>query len=163
MSVDPMKAVFTENFSLIERLTQAQNHPDNIQQGILRDVALLLNTRLTRKLPADFPELANTIVNYGLPDFSEFEANNSQAAAAIKHNIELLLKQHEPRLKDVIVTVNNVEKFSINFNIDATYMIEPNPVRIKFDSKYQPDLQLFDVKEQADEQWSSAYLAFQSA
>ena len=142
-----MDSSLSENLSLMQRLTQLHNNADDVQQGILRDVTLLLNTKLNLHELGIYPELANTIINYGLPDFAEFEANTSQTANIIKQKIEKILVLHEPRLKDVSVTVTNFAKFSIGFTIDATYMIEPSPIKIKFDSKYQPDVQQFKVEE----------------
>lgn len=139
-----------EKISLLDRLIISDNTNSQLT-NIVRDVSSLLNSRLNSLPIENFSELQTSLLNYGLPDFSHLEATNSQVSDKIKEKIKETLMLHEPRLKNIEITVTDIAKYSINFTINATFMADPDPISIRFDSQYQPDLQQFKVKEQHHE------------
>jgi type VI secretion system protein ImpF len=132
--------------SLIDRL-QGNNELD-ARQALLRDISSLFNTKLARRNLNQYEEAEHSIINYGLPNFADFEANTQGISEKIKAEITQLLQRHEPRLTDMRVNISRVEKTSIHFSIAATLLNDPEPISIHFDSKYQPNLQQFNVKDQ---------------
>jgi type VI secretion system protein ImpF len=146
-------AEFNSN-SIIDRLGAGTDKILGLEQSIMQDLTNLLNTKLDAKIviPDNLNELNASIITYGLPDFSLFDTSSQNSVGEkIKQIIEKTLNCHEPRLKNINVTLTDIAKYSINFTINATFMTDPEPINIQFDSKYRPDLQQFKVKEHPDE------------
>lgn len=130
--------------SLIDRLCS-----DNVdvKHALLRDLRNLLNTKLVDEVQSEYTELTNSLLNYGLHEFSQIEVAKNKVADFIKQKLAQTLQQHEPRLKNIIITPHKVDKQTINFNITATLLNEPDSIEIQFDSSYHPNIQQFDVSE----------------
>lgn len=132
--------------SILDKLTNEASST-TYEARIIRDISNLLNTRNLQTIPTHFSEIETSILTYGLPNLAEFEAKKEEAARLVKAKIECILTHHEPRLKNIIVDINKIENFSISFSITATLLNEPDSFEIKFDSKYKPNEQQFDLNE----------------
>jgi type VI secretion system protein ImpF len=132
--------------SLLDRLQYVAQEKD-IQSALLRDIFNLFNTKLPHHDFTGYEEAKNSIANYGLPNFAEYEANTALISTEIQQQIKELLERHEPRLKKITVTVSKLEKTNITFSISATLMNDPDPIQLVFDSTYQPTLQEFQLAE----------------
>lgn len=137
----------THSSSLLDRLLDTDNDIKNTKLSILQDLTHLLNTKVNLIIPDSLSEVKDSIAAYGLPNFSMMEGSTQNISDSIKKSIEDALALHEPRLKNISVDLTNVAKYSINFTINATFLVEPDPIQIKFDSNYQPNLQQFKVKD----------------
>ncbi|MSP52920.1 MAG: type VI secretion system baseplate subunit TssE [Gammaproteobacteria bacterium] len=137
--------------SIIDRLLDSPESNHEAKSAIMRDITNLLNTKVNLDINNDFNEVKTSILNYGLPNFSMMEASTKNISDEIQKSLEKTLLAYEPRLKNITVNVANVSKYSIDFTINATFMTDPEPINIKFDSNYQPNLQQFKVKEHPDE------------
>jgi type VI secretion system lysozyme-like protein len=136
--------------SIIDRLVGGTDTIIDLKQSVMQDLMNLLNAKIDTKLVATdhFNELNTSILTYGLPNFSLFETSSqNNMGEHIKQIIEKTLNRHEPRLKNINVTVTDIAKYSINFTINAAFMTDPEPINVQFDSKCQPDSQQFNVKE----------------
>jgi type VI secretion system protein ImpF len=138
------------SFSILDRLLNRNEEVFQIKLAVMRDITNLLNTKINTIIPKELLEVQNSVVSYGLPNFSMIEASVKDISDEIKSSILKALATHEPRLKNIEVEITNIAKYAINFTINATFLTDPDPIQIKFDSKYQPDLQQFNIKEHTD-------------
>lgn len=119
-----------------------------VKQALKRDLEWLLNTRRVLEVPDELPLLANSLLAYGLPDFS----NSSVRSAGDQHDLtlalEVTLKRFEPRLEDIVVSVANasVLERAFRFKIEARLRIDPVPEPISFDTTLQIGSGNFAVK-----------------
>jgi type VI secretion system protein ImpF len=108
-----------------------------LKQAVRRDLEFLLNTRqYIEDVPGDLEETAKSLVTYGLPDFSAFNVKSPSDQNAMRRLIEDQLRTFEPRLIDVVVTVEPAREAerALHFRIDARLKIDPAPEPVTFDT-----------------------------
>ena len=121
-----------------------------IQQAIRRDLENLLNTRsrCTTWMPA-FTELENSLVNYGLPDFTASGLNAASDPDILVDAINRAIELFEPRLTDVKVR-HVADEFYFNrvfqFRIEATLIINEKRHMVLYDSVLESSTGQFNVK-----------------
>ena len=121
-----------------------------IQQAIRRDLENLLNTRsrCTAWL-SEFTELENSLVNYGLPDFTASGLNAASDPDILVHAIYRAIELFEPRLTDVKVR-HVTDEFYFNrifqFRIEATLIINEKRHLVLYDSVLESSTGQFNVK-----------------
>lgn len=121
--------VFSVQVSLLDRLIDDEpelttEYPwDEVQklriirQGIKRDLQDLLNTRFRCvAYPPDLESLDDSLLNYGLPDFTAAGLNLAYDPDLLLSAIRRVIKVFEPRLTDVVV-----EGVDDTFHIDRTF------------------------------------------
>ena len=135
--------------SLLDRLTDEE--PDKqresrdkrvlslrkLRECVIRDLGWLLNSGslgTTEDLDS-YPEVARSVINYGMPDLSGKSAEGLDVA-----QVERLLRQtiwdFEPRiLRDsvkvkVVVGKDQMNKNALNFDIEGDLWAQPVPVRL---------------------------------
>lgn len=105
--------------------------------SVRADLEDLLNTRCpTRAVPRAFPEVQNSIVTYGLPDFASLSAATLGEREDIGRVIEELIARFEPRLRQIratIVEVDDGDDRHVRFHIDARLCVDPSP-EVAFDT-----------------------------
>jgi type VI secretion system protein ImpF len=109
---------------------------DRYRQSVMRDLEVLLNTRDPFfDLSADFVEVKNSGLCYGLPDFTNLKVGNPGDQQRLRQLVETALRRFEPRLKQVAVTVSTARDAdrSVHLRIDATLDISPAPEPVSFD------------------------------
>ncbi len=123
-----------------------------LKNSVSRDLEALLNTRreLLTELPSDFKEVQNSLITYGLPDFTARSLHSKQDQKSIKREIENTLGMFEPRLRAIKVTVGGGDKFehALHFRIDAMLLVEPSPEAVSFDAVLQLSTATYEVKSQ---------------
>lgn len=97
---------------------------------VRRDLEDLLNTRLTNSdVPAEFVEVNNSVVTYGLPDLSSASADTAERRAEIGRVIERVIGRFEPRLRQVrarlIEGLGGAQ--TVRFQIHAELNVDPAP------------------------------------
>jgi len=110
------------------------------RQAVRRDLEWLLNTRqVATRLPAGLKEVRNSLAAYGLPDFTAANTNDSDDQAQVRSAIEETIRTFEPRLQDVVVTLEprRETERSLRFRIDAVMMVDPAPEPVTFDTTLQ--------------------------
>lgn len=94
-----------------------------VEQSILRDLEMLLNTRREEFLvPPEFEETATSIVNYGVPDLSKCGSLRfGPEQAKLCRWIEEAIRNFEPRLRNVAVRVIDRENVTpvLRFRVEA--------------------------------------------
>jgi type VI secretion system protein ImpF len=103
--------------------------------SVRRDVEELLNTRQSHQgLPEEFVETHQSIVAYGLPDFTSMNVRRTKGLEEMGAMIESLVGMFEPRLRNIRAIPVEVEEGKQNkdearvrFNIEATLFVDPFP------------------------------------
>ena len=94
-------------------------------------------------------ELKQSLIRYGLPDFSAAGLGDAQDRDAICEILQTVIRQGEPRFKTVAVQLlGNPEPLdrTLRFRIDALLIADPAPEPIVFDSTLKPATGDFEVK-----------------
>jgi type VI secretion system protein ImpF len=119
-----------------------------VKQALKRDLEWLLNTRNVLEVPDELPLLADSMLAYGLPDFSNLSVKSAGDQHDLTLALEATLKRFEPRLEDIVVSVANasVLERAFRFKIEARLRIDPVPEPISFDTTLQLGSGNFAVK-----------------
>ena len=148
------------NLSVLDRLVdfepEAKAEPPasrskalrQVKQALKRDLEWLLNTRRALEVPDELPLLADSLLAYGLPDFSNSSVKSAEDQHDLTLALEATLKRFEPRLEDVVVSAANssVLERAFRFKIEARLRIDPVPEPISFDTTLQIGSGNFAVK-----------------
>lgn len=122
----------------------------NIQASVRRDIEDLLNTRYRCAVwPPQFDGLEDSLINYGLPDFTAAGLNIVNDSQLLTRSIEDALRRFEPRLVDVRVErVRGDESIdrTFRFRILGTLKLESVEQEIRFDSSLETISGQIEVK-----------------
>ena len=122
-----------------------------LKDSVRRDLEWLLNSRrLVDEIPADLKETRRSLASYGLPDFTGAGVKNPAEQDSMRRLIQSAVDAFEPRLKNVVVTVETGREFerSLHFRIVAYLQVEPAPELVTFDTILQPLSSEFEVQEE---------------
>ncbi len=124
-------------------------HMAMLRAAIRRDLEELLNTR-RRCLgwPPELDELDQSMVGYGIPDFTGANMASEVEQEAFLRDVERAITRFEPRFKLVEVTrLPNQDEFdrTLRFRIYAEMYAEPAPEPMLFDSVLDPMSRNFAV------------------
>lgn len=121
-----------------------------IQQSVRRDLQDLLNTRYRCVAwPPEMDELTDSLINYGIPDFTAASLNAAQDADILIRAVRKAISLFEPRLTDVQIErmdSNNYVDRTFRFRIEAMLIIEEKKLRVQFDSALESATGQFDVR-----------------
>lgn len=135
--------------SLLDRLTD--NEPDSkvesraqrvlslnrLKRSVLRDLAWLLNSgnlAMTEDLSA-YPEVANSVVNYGVTDLAGSTATSTDVRA-VEREIKQAILDFEPRLlpESLSVKVSLSDEYmsnrTLSFQIEGQLWAQPLPISL---------------------------------
>lgn len=115
---------------------------EDLKDSVARDLEALLNTRsaISEELLKDFPECARSVVAYGLPDFAGRSLSSPDDRAHICACLEATIGRHEPRLRNVNVSLEERAGAinSLNFSITALIVVSSSEEPVNFDAQMQP-------------------------
>ncbi len=121
-----------------------------IQQAVKRDLEDLLNTRYRcTTWPPELEELDNSLINYGIPDFTAASLNASDEDGILLKAVRQAIILFEPRLTDVrIEKVRNKDYHdrTFRFRIDAVLVIASVRQEVRFDSSLEAATGQFEVE-----------------
>jgi type VI secretion system protein ImpF len=130
--------------SILDRLTDVEEWPMTRAQStrffrdaLKRDLEWLLNTRQPPlEGLAGYPGAKASVINYGLPDISSLGLSNAADHRALRIAIEGCLRNYEPRLMDVRVTLEGSDSVDrrLRFHIEGNMKLDPAPEEITFDT-----------------------------
>jgi type VI secretion system protein ImpF len=147
--------------SILDRLTdkdpktKAESPPSRSQamrmlrDGLRRDLEWLLNTRRTpEEVGEEYPELARSLYNYGLPDIGSFSAKNPQDHVRLRRALEAAIASFEPRLLATRVSMETVAALvkGVRFQIQGLLRIDPSPEHVSFDTVLELPAGEFEVR-----------------
>ena len=100
------------------------------------------------EVPDELPLLGDSMLAYGLPDFSNSTVRSAEDQHDLTLALETTLRRFEPRLEDVVVSVANASLLerAYRFRIEARLRIDPVPEPISFDTTLQLGSGNFAVK-----------------
>jgi type VI secretion system protein ImpF len=130
--------------SILDRLMEVEDWPATrsqstrfFREALKRDLEWLLNTRQP-PLPeiSDYQAAKASVINYGLPDISSLGFNNAADHRALRIAIETCLRNYEPRLIDVRVSLQGSDTTDrrLRFHIEGNMKLDPAPEEIAFDT-----------------------------
>ena len=121
-----------------------------LKQSVGRDLENLLNTRQRwGDLSEAMEELQESLVNYGIPDFTGMNMSIPSERELLRGVIERVILRFEPRFKSVKVhLLENSDAFdrTLRFRIEGLLQVEPAPEPVVFDSQLEPTTSNFEVK-----------------
>jgi type VI secretion system protein ImpF len=115
--------------SLLNRLCyagmpfHASESRGSLRAEIARSLEDLLNTRRGELLvPPEFREVSSSILNFGLPDFTLYNLRHPSDQIRLRTEIEKAVQTFEPRLRNVLVTVEEWDEVRpvLRFMLTAT-------------------------------------------
>ncbi len=113
-----------------------------IRQSVRRDLENLLNAKVQWHVwPDSYKELDQSLLSYGLPDFSSMAMDSLDGRQALCRRIEDTIRLFEPRFVDVGVSLLDDEQpldRVLKIRIDALLYADPVPEPITFDSEIEP-------------------------
>lgn len=109
-----------------------------LKSSVRRDLEFLLNARCNFvEIPEDLVEARKSLLVFGLPDFSTYNLSNAPGRQKLTKIVEKLVKQFEPRLTRVEVSLvqdaRSVDR-SVHFRIDGLLRVDPAPEPVSFDT-----------------------------
>jgi len=110
-----------------------------IKAVVVRDLENLLNTRRRiLPVPASYKEINNSVFMYGLGDFTSENPKNSSVRQRLRQDVEKAIARFEPRLKNVIVRLEeDIEKGrNLRFRISGLLVVEPETEPVSFDTYF---------------------------
>jgi len=130
--------------SILDRLMDVEDWPSTrsqstrfFREALKRDLEWLLNTRQP-PVPAitGYPGAKASVINYGLPDISSLGLNSAADHRALRIAIETCLRNYEPRLMDVRVSLQGSDTVDrrLRFHIEGNMKLDPAPEEIAFDT-----------------------------
>ncbi len=114
--------------SILDRLTEKQpglNSWDELRQlraSLCDDLTALLNTRRAEAdFDSSYQEAANSLLTFGVTDFKSYNLMNGVEQERVRRSIERAIRQFEPRLTRVAVSLQEPNPLSptLRFQIEA--------------------------------------------
>ncbi len=120
-----------------------------LRQSVLRDIAWLLNAVSLESAQSfeSYPEAAQSVINFGIPDLSGHTISNNDAPE-IEKQIRKALLNFEPRilpntLRVRVISSDAYNHNAMNFDIEGDLWMQPLPLRLYL--KTQLDLETGNV------------------
>lgn len=122
--------------------SQTRLNIEQVKDSVAFDLEALLNTRavISEDQLRPYPECHRSILSYGLNDFSGFSLASLDDRTSVCRSLERTISRHEPRLRNVIATLE-ISKKSINklyFSITALLVIHESKEPVLFDAVLTP-------------------------
>lgn len=123
-------------------------HEREFRASLCRDLGDLFNTRRAESdFDPAFVELTNTLLTFGIPDFTQYDLENEAERRRVLSSLKGAIENFEPRLKDVIVSLEPLNKLNpvLRFRIDARLRDGGDIENVSFDATVQRESRRFLV------------------
>ena len=121
-----------------------------LRASVRRDLEWLLNTRRTPEAAdSEFPALAMSVYNYGLPDLNALNWESSRDRTRLARVVQESLRLFEPRVRGIqVVPLEPVAgaPHVMRFQIEGLLEMDPAPEHISFDTTLQLSSGEYQVK-----------------
>lgn len=122
---------------------------EQIKDGVARDLEALLNTRtaFSESSLFEFPKAFDSVLSFGLVDFVGKSLERSEDRAWICRSIEQAIARHEPRLRNVTVSLARPDgrQQTLHFAVIAMLVLDPSVEPVSFEATLQPMTQKYAV------------------
>ena len=114
--------------SILDRLTENKapltswEEVRELKQSLCHDLAALLNTRRAQQdFDSSYEEATNSLLTFGVADFTSYNLKNAIEQERVRRSIERAIRQFEPRLARVTVTLEEPDPLKpvLQFQISA--------------------------------------------
>lgn len=108
----------------------------DLKRAVQRDLESLLNSRNPYPdLPSAFAEAGQSVITYGLPDFSTMSLKTATDQNRLRLLIEAAIRAFEPRLAGVTTSLREASPTdrSLRLRVDARLLMDPAPEAVSFD------------------------------
>lgn len=127
---------------------------NRLREYVTRDMAWLLNcvNMCADDELADYPEVARSVLNFGIPDLTG-SALSGVDASALQRKIRAAIVAFEPRLtaSTLQVTINTdsarMDRQSLTFNIESEMWAQPIPLNLYLKTEVDLETGAFHVSE----------------
>lgn len=127
---------------------------NRLREYVTRDMAWLLNcvNMCADDELADYPEVARSVLNFGIPDLTG-SALSGVDASVLQRKIRAAIVAFEPRLtaSTLQVTVNTdsarMDRQSLTFNIESEMWAQPIPLNLYLKTEVDLETGAFHVSE----------------
>lgn len=113
-----------------------------LRANVRRDLENLLNAKVPwLTWPENFKELDNSLLNYGLRDFSSMAVASLEGRKLLCQQVAEAIRRFEPRFIEVDVEAIDSEQpldRIMRLRINALLYADPEPEYITFDSEVEP-------------------------
>ncbi len=131
-----------------EAPARLHNRVNEVKAALRRDLEWLLNARQRLiSLPPGLGHLRNSLLTYGLPDFTHATMSVIDEQRELRRLIEVQIARFEPRLSNVSVILvegNSLDR-CLRFRIDAILDVDPIHEPISFDSILELSTKVFEI------------------
>jgi type VI secretion system protein ImpF len=130
----------------------ASTHAESVRQlrrAVQRDLDNLLNSRNTfADLSPDFAEAGQSVLTYGLPDFSGLNLSSARDQNRLRLVIETAIRTFETRLTGIVATITppTATDRSLRLHVDARLVMTPSPQPVSFDIVMPLHTRRYEVK-----------------
>lgn len=125
----------------------------SMREAIQRDLESLLNTRwCCKSWPPRLEEIDQSVVNYGIPDFTGASFDNPMSQRDFRMIITRAINRFEPRLRNVKVSLmsdseaGSDETRTLRFRIEAVMQNESGWQDVAYETLMNPTDSTFTVK-----------------
>lgn len=122
---------------------------EQYKESVARDLEGLLNSRsaFSEQDLADYPNCRQSLMTYGLCDFSSMSLASAYDRAEICRSLEQAIARHEPRLSNVHVRLDTGARLGagLHFTIQALLDLQPAREPVSFDALLQPTTLQYSV------------------
>jgi type VI secretion system protein ImpF len=125
---------------------------EELRRALRRDIEWLLNSKQPRLTSfAGRPECSASILNYGIPDITQFNSHSQSDRLELCRLIAAALRSFEPRLLRESIRVEFVEAagaagLDLHFRISGVLHVEPIHEPIAFDTSVEVETASFALK-----------------
>jgi type VI secretion system protein ImpF len=127
---------------------------ERVKQAVARDLEALFNTRaaLPASTLAAYPDVAGSVLNYGLIDFAGMCLTSDSDQKKICAAVQLAVQRHEPRLHGAVATlqVHHALINRVGFVITATLKTGAGSEQLLFDAVLQQSTQQYSIRKAGD-------------
>lgn len=134
--------------SLLDRLVNVESplspweQRRELERSLCRDLTDLLNTRRAEQdFDTAYEETANSLLTFGIPDFTSYDLKNTVEQERVRCSIERAIRQFEPRLTRVRVSLERPElvRPMLRFQVEAQLRDGADAEDVLFDATLQRD------------------------
>src|ERR1051326_5890941 len=128
--------------SLLDRLAEPDGKSSPwedlrlFKASLCRDLAGILNTRrAAQDFSPAYEHSTNSLLSYGVVDFTSYNLTNALEQEELRRSMERAIRQFEPRLSRVTVTVESPDPLKpvLKFQIAALLRADLVPEEVLFD------------------------------
>ncbi|MCC8374719.1 MULTISPECIES: type VI secretion system baseplate subunit TssE [Photorhabdus] len=103
-------------------------------QSLIADLSMLFSSRPISEVFPLFGELSKSVLNYGVSDVINVDISDDERIDALSNNIYQAISRFEPRLQDVVITLQKNTPENITFWVKGIFFNEQVVFSISWNS-----------------------------